>query len=97
MVDQGGERIKLTLWDTAGQVRGGGLLMERRAVLVLSTRTARVERSTVYSTRTVHSRRNPLLNHTVQERFRTLTSSYYRGAQGVILGAALFFTKRRVC
>jgi Ras-related protein Rab-18 len=25
-----------------------------------------------------------------QERFRTLTSSYYRGAQGVILGTFVF-------
>lgn len=26
-----------------------------------------------------------------QERFRTLTSSYYRGAQGIILGMLVFF------
>jgi len=27
-----------------------------------------------------------------QERFRTITSSYYRGAQGIILGKTIFFT-----
>lgn len=31
---------------------------------------------------------NSMFNHTAgQERFRTLTSSYYRGAQGIIMGA----------
>lgn len=28
-----------------------------------------------------------------QERFRTITSSYYRGAQGIILGKIIFTTK----
>ena len=28
-----------------------------------------------------------------QERFRTITSSYYRGAQGVILGAFVLHTR----
>lgn len=32
-----------------------------------------------------------------QERFRSLTSSYYRGAQGIILGMYIFGTFGRIC
>ena len=31
-----------------------------------------------------------------QERFRTITSSYYRGAQGVILGMLLLLPRRNI-
>ena len=34
----------------------------------------------------LHSSRYPLQDTAGQERFRTITASYYRGAQGVILG-----------
>lgn len=31
-----------------------------------------------------------------QERFRTLTSSYYRGAQGIILGTLMWFLCKNI-
>jgi GTPase SAR1 family protein len=56
------KKIKLTIWDTAGQVIGPALW------------------------RTIGMQRLFMARSPAQERFRTLTSSYYRGAHGVILG-----------
>lgn len=36
---------------------------------------------------------NLFYNAAGQERFRTLTSSYYRGAQGIIMGMLVLFFK----
>ena len=50
-IEINGERVKLQIWDTAGQVR--------KFILKLSNK--------------------------IQERFRTITSTYYRGTHGVIV------------
>ncbi len=70
------KRLKLTVWDTGAsrKEQGGGRgVRGRRCVITLTHNAALASRA--------------LLHAAGQERFRTLTSSYYRGAQGIIFGA----------
>jgi GTPase SAR1 family protein len=74
MSEVGGKRIKMTIWDTGEYAPFWCLALLLGACRKLTN---------VGACRVL---RHPVLRTAGQERFRTLTSSYYRGAQGIILG-----------
>lgn len=63
-----GKRIKLQIWDTAGQVR---------TVAFLHVRRDAGARELMHVLTATHP--------CIQERFKTITTAYYRGAMGILL------------
>jgi hypothetical protein len=69
------KRVKVTIWDTGKKLFSNMLIYKPVQHFFTLRFVLRLVRAVIKAG---------------QERFRTLTSSYYRGAQGIILGEHLY-------
>jgi Ras-related protein Rab-18 len=74
-----GKKLKLAIWDTGVCVGARSRVCVCELMFLLFLFTFLFSCVKMYN--------NMMINYAAgQERFRTLTSSYYRGAQGIIMG-----------